>query len=188
MPLKFPFTEVKSVTRWSNYSGTIGPLAVPVYCTPDVLADSGADAPRKMRRHGEALKAIIKHCWDTPNATLRAVGARWSFSNILRPGHVIVDPANMNTLLRVKTEWLSQSYRNARSPRGFVPIFAQGGTQIASINRRLLDAGLALQTSGAGDGHRIAGCLATGTHGAALSIGAVHDTVLAFHLVTAPND
>jgi hypothetical protein len=141
-----------------------------------------------MRRHGEALKAIIQHCWDTPGATLRPVGARWSFSNIVRPGNVIVDPANLNTLLRVKAEWLTPSYRNTRSLQGFVPIFAQGGTQIASINRRLLDAGLALQTSGAGDGHRIAGCLATGTHGAALSIGAVHDTVLAFHLVIAPND
>jgi D-arabinono-1,4-lactone oxidase len=184
----FPFTEVKSVTRWSNYSGTIGPRAVPVYCTPDVMGDAGMDAPRKLRRHGAALEAIIGHVWSTPGATLRAVGSRWSFSSIIQPGDVVVDPANLNTLLKVKPEWLNEGYRRGRFAQGFVPVFAQGGTQIASINRRLLDVGLALQTSGAGDGHRLAGCLATGTHGSALGIGAVHDTVLAVHLITSPHD
>jgi FAD/FMN-containing dehydrogenase len=188
MAPKFPFTEVKSVTRWSNYSGTIGPRAVPVYCTPDVIGDTGADAPRKLRRHGAALEAIIQHAWSTPDATLRAVGSRWSFSSIIEPGDIVIDPANLNTLLKVKPEWLSDEYRRGRFAQGFVPVFAQGGTQIASINRRLLDVGLALQTSGAGDGHRLAGCIATGTHGSALRIGAVHDTVLALHLIIAPND
>jgi hypothetical protein len=185
---KFPFTEAKSVTRWSNYSGTIGPRAVPLYCTPDVMADAGTDAPRKLRRHGAALAAIIQHAWSTPGATLRAVGSRWSFSSIIQPGDIVVDPANLNTLLKLKPEWLTEKYRQGRFARGFVPVFAQGGAQIASINRRLLDVGLALQTSGAGDGHRLAGCIATGTHGSALGIGAVHDTVLALHLIVAPND
>lgn len=188
MPLTFPFTEVKSVARWSNYAGTIGPRAVPVYCTPDVLGHAGTDAPRKLRRNGEALQAILGYCWSKPGATLRAVGSRWSFSSIIQPGDVVVDTANLNTLLRVKPEWLSAGYRSTRSAQGFVPIFAQGGTQVASINRRLLDAGLALQTSGAGDGHRIGGCIATGTHGSALDIGAVHDTVLALHVITGPDD
>jgi D-arabinono-1,4-lactone oxidase len=188
MPLTFPFTEVKSVARWSNYTGTIGPRSIPTFCTPDVLGDAGAEAPRKLRRNGEALKAILGHCWSTPGATLRALGSRWSFSSIIQPGNVVIDTANLNTLLRVKAEWLSAAYRSTRGVQGFVPVFAQCGTQISSINRRLLDAGLALQTSGAGDGHRIAGCIATGTHGAALEIGAVHDTVLALHVITGPND
>jgi hypothetical protein len=46
---------------------------------------------------------------------------------------------------------------------------------------------LALQTSGAGNGHRIAGAIATGTHGSALGIGALHDTVRALYLMVAPN-
>ena len=188
MAPKFPFTEVKSVTRWSNYSGTIGPRAVPVFCTPDVIGDAGSDAPRKLRRHGAALEAIIQHAWSTPGATIRPVGSRWSFSSIIQPGDIVIDPANLNTLLKVKQEWLSDEYRRGRFAQGFVPVFAQGGTQIASINRRLQDVGLALQTSGAGDGHRLAGCIATGTHGSALGIGAVHDTVLALHLILAPND
>ena len=188
MALTFPFTEIKSVSRWSNYSGTIGPRAVPVYCTPDVMGQVGMDAPRKLRRHGDALSAIIQHAWSTPGMSLRPVGSRWSFSSIIQPGDMIVDPANLNTLLKVKPEWLTPAYRQGRFAEGFVPVFAQGGTQIASINRRLLDVGLALQTSGAGDGHRLAGCLATGTHGAALGIGAVHDTVLALHIITGPHD
>ncbi len=182
----FPFTEVKSLTRWSNYSGTIAPRQVPLYCTPDVLGRTGAEAPRKLKRVGDALKAILAHCFETPDMTLRAIGSRWSFSRIIEPGQLIVDPANLNAIFEVNPDWLTADYR-ARQRRGFKPMLVQGGTQIASINRRLLERGLALQTSGAGDGHRIAGCLATGTHGSALNVGAVHDTVLGFHLITAPD-
>jgi hypothetical protein len=65
-------------------------------------------------------------------------------------------------------------------------MFIEAGTTISAINRRLGQVGLALQTSGAGDGHRLAGCIATGTHGSALEIGAVHDTILGVHLVVSP--
>lgn len=181
---QFPYTEVKAVSRWTNYCGTIPECAVPLYCTPDVTTTMGDDAPRKLRRTGDALSAIVKHCFTTQGATLRTVGSRWSFSNIIKPGNVVVDPANLNALFRVKTEWLNAAYRKQRP--GFTPIFSQGGTHVGSLNRRLLDMDLALQTSGAGDGQRIAGCISTGTHGAAIDIGAMHDTVLGVHLLTAP--
>jgi hypothetical protein len=113
------------------------------------------------------------------------IGSRWSFSNVVKPGNLIVDPGNLNAMFRVKPEWLTRSYRTRR--RGFAPMFVQGGTHVSSLNRRLLQAGLALQTSGAGDGHRLAGCIATGTHGSAIDVGAVHDTVLGFHLITGPD-
>jgi hypothetical protein len=63
----------------------------------------------------------------------------------------------------------------------------ENGALIADINQALGQAGLALQTSGAADGHRLAGCIATGTHGSAISIGAVHDTVRAVYLLVAPD-
>ena len=183
----FPFTEVKSVRRWSNYCGTIEERPVPVYCTPDVLGTAGADVPRKLRRNGDALRAIVEYCFDTPGTTLRAIGSRWSFSRLLEPDRLIVDPANLNAMFEVNPDWLTPDYVRRRHP-GRRPMLIQGGTQIASINRRLLERGLALRTSGAGDGHRLAGCIATGTHGSALDVGAVHDTVLGFHLITLPNE
>ena len=184
----FPFTETKSMTHWTNYTGTIPARQIPLYCTPDVLGDTGGTSPRKLARHGRALKAIVAHCFDSPDATLRTFGARLSLSTIVRPGNVALDPANLNEIRRVRPEWLTPAYRSDRGARGFVPVFAQGGTHISRINRVLGESGLALQTSGAGDGHRVAGCIATGTHGSAIGIGAVHDTVLGVHLITGPNE
>jgi FAD/FMN-containing dehydrogenase len=186
----FPFTEVKALTRWSNYSGTLS-TPVPVFCTPDGLLDTGSDAPRALRRHGAALSAIVQYCMDTPATTLRPIGARWSFSSLLRPEGLIVDPANLNTLLKVKADWLEPEYREeqrARGTKGRTPVFVQGGARVSSINRRLLPAGLALATSGAGDGQSIAGCISTGTHGSAYALGAVHDTVLGLHLIVNANE
>lgn len=183
---QFPFTEVKSMRRWTNYSGTLAEREVPLYCTPDVVGVAGSGAPRKLRRHGEALTAILEHCFKAPASSLRAIGSRWSFSNIVQPELLVVDPANLNTMLKVREDWLTAAYRRRRRATRFTPMFVQGGARIASMNRRLLEAGLALQTSGAGDGHRVAGCLATGTHGSALAVGAVHDTLLGLHLLTGP--
>ncbi len=183
---QFPFTEVKTVRRWTNYSGSLPEREVPLYCTPDVIGVAGEAVPRKLRRHGAALTAILEHCFRAPASSLRAIGSRWSFSNIVQPELLVVDPANLNAMSRVAAPWISPGYRQRRPAARFTPMFVQGGARIASINRRLLESGLALQTSGSGDGHRIAGCIATGTHGSALGVGAMHDTLLGLHLLTAP--
>lgn len=180
----FPFTEESAVTRWSNFHGTIEDVAVPLYCTPDVPSEIGSDAPRAFKRHGDALSAIIDFCVSAnPPKRLRVVGSRWSLSNIVRPSDVLIDPGNLNRMLRVNPDWLTAAYKDDRFAQGYRPVFVQGGAEIGSINRRLAQVHLALQTSGASDGHRIAGCIATGTHGAAIGIGAVHDTVLGLHLI-----
>jgi FAD/FMN-containing dehydrogenase len=182
MPPQFPHTEVKSV-RFSNYSGTVNEHPVALYCTP-----AGGTERQILRAHGDALRAILRHCFtQSPPATLRTIGSAWSFSRVIEPGDVILDCANFTFIQPIPNEFYTQDYR-ARAARGFVPMFVEGGTQIASVNRRFGgDVRLALQTSGAGDGHRIAGCIATGTHGSALGIGAVHDTVLGIYLVVGPD-
>lgn len=180
---QFPFTEVKRMERWTNYAASIPVREVPVYCTPDVLGTVADDAPHKMRRHGDALKAILDYCHEGQGRPLRAIGSRWSFSRVIEPGEVIIDPANMNVVLKVKPAWVTPGYRE-RHP-GHTPVYAQGGAGISRINRRLGESNLALRTSGAGDGHRLAGCIATGTHGSALDVGALHDTLLGVHLVLA---
>lgn len=89
--------------------------------------------------------------------------------------------------MAVASAWLTDDYKSEAAPRGGVPIAVQGGTNIRTVNDFLGRNGLALQASGASDNHRIAGCIATGTHGAHLKAGAVHDTVLGIYLVTGPN-
>jgi hypothetical protein len=182
MPPTFPNTSVKSVT-WSNYSGTLRSRSIPVFCTPQ-----GGTTVGMLREHGDAVRAILRHCFDEdPPLTFRAIGSTWSFSRIVEPGSVVIDPANMNFIQPLPQALYTDGYR-PRAAGGFTPMFIEAGTLISDINRRLgTDVGLALQTSGAGDGHRVAGCIATGTHGSALRIGAVHDTVLGVYLVVSPD-
>ncbi len=175
---------VKSVSELeANYSGTISNRSIPLYYTPP----GGTDVSI-LKTHADAVASLLKYCFaQDPPAPLRALGSAWSFSRVVEPGRVVVDPANMTFVERVPAKLFAPGYA-ARAAQGYVPIFAEGGTQIASLNRRLAsDLRLALQTSGAGDGHRLAGCIATGTHGSALGIGALHDTVQGLLLMVAPD-
>ena len=187
MPPNFPHTHVKALDRWSNYSGTVDNHAIPLFCTPDPPGD--AVTAGGMVRQGESVRAILQHCFSQPSVeAVRAIGSRWSFSRLLEPGKVIIDTPNLNVLLKVSPLDLTDGYKAVPGAQGRVPMFVQGGTTISAMNRRLGQMGLALQTSGAGDGHRVAGCVATGTHGSALQIGAVHDTILGIHLVVSPGE
>jgi hypothetical protein len=179
---QFPHTRVMAHPAWSNYTGTISGRGIPVFCS----LEGGADVSI-MKKHGDAIRAIVRHCFrEDPPQKLRVVGSAWSFSSVIEPDKVALDPSAMTFRHRVTPDQLSAEYA-PRAAEGYVPYYFQGGTGIASINERLGRDGLALQTSGGGNGHRIGGCIATGTHGSALGIGALHDTVLALHLVTGPD-
>ena len=62
-------------------------------------------------------------------------------------------------------------------------MFAQCGTTVLELNQVLEAKGLALPTSGASNGQTIAGAIATGTHGAANSVGAMQDFVVGLHVI-----
>ena len=183
MPV-FPHTGASSVARWSNYHGTIRDRAIPLVVVPGLPGAIEPGAPEGLRQSGEALSAIVGYA-IRERKTLRVAGSRWSLSSIIEPGQILLDSAYMNAILGIRSEWLTTEYRNTRLSEGFVPIFAQGGATVHSLNKRLAEIGLALRTSGAADGQRIAGAIATGTHGSALDVGAMHDTVLAIHLIVA---
>jgi hypothetical protein len=181
---RFPHTRTSSVERWSNYHGTIRDRAIPLVLVPDMPSEIDPGAPPKLWRLGEALSEIVGHAIDE-RKTLRVAGARWSLSNVIEPGDILLDGAYMNEIFMVPSAWLAADYARTRSPMGFVPVFAQGGATVHGLNERLGELGLALRTSGASDGQRIAGAIATGTHGSAIDFGAVHDAVLGVHLVVA---
>ena len=129
----FPYTRESSVARWSNFHGTIRDRAVPLLLVPDMPGAIAGTAP-KLRRCGEALSAIVARAIQE-RKTLRVAGSRWSLSNIIEPGAILLDSAYLNEILRVRPAWLTTSYAQTRSSKGFVPIFAQGGTTIHSMNK-----------------------------------------------------
>jgi hypothetical protein len=157
---------------------------VPAYLTPG--AHGLPAGPAGAAALSGDLSAILTYCLSGPPERLCTLGATWSLSNVLQPGNVVLDPGAFNQITRVDPAWLTDAYRSWATPGG-TPIMAQGGVNIGVLNATLGRSGLALQTSGASDGHRLAGCIATGTHGSDLQVGAVHDTVLALYVVVGPS-
>ncbi|MBX7096095.1 MAG: hypothetical protein K1X89_00145 [Myxococcaceae bacterium] len=185
--MPFRFTQEDALTAWSNFHHTIHQRPIAHYLTPDGLSDTASLATPAPRRQAAALDDILTFCLRAlPPKRLVTVGGTWSMSDVLDPLEVVLDPRAFHQVATVEPSMLTPAYRASAAPRGGVPVLVQGGTKMRDLNEVLGKAGLALQTSGANDGHRLAGCIATGTHGSALGIGAVHDTVLAVVLVTAP--
>ena len=64
------------------------------------------------------------------------------------------------------------------TPERAVPLrFVQCGVGVAQLSGLLRHDGLSLKTSGANNGQTLAGAISTGTHGAALDVGAMQDAV-----------
>jgi hypothetical protein len=182
----FPHTGESSVERWSNFHGTIRDRAIPRLLVPDLPGAIEPGGAPQLRRCGDALSAIVGYALQT-GKTLRVAGSRWSLSDVIGPGEMLLDSAYLNAIMPVRAAWLTDDYVSTRSSQGFVPIFTQGGTTVHDLHKALGGLGLALRTSGAADGQRIAGAIATGTHGSAIDFGAMHDAVLGIHLVVAGN-
>jgi hypothetical protein len=178
-------TTADNIAAWSNFHHTVVGRPIPAYLTPGGVGSSGG--PPSAPALGQALNAILSYCLGDPPERLCTIGARWSLSNILDPGNVLLDNGVWNQIADVPSACLTSSYVTSAAPRGGIPMVVGGGTTIRTLNDFLGQNGRALQASGASDAHRVAGCIATGTHGSHLKVGAVHDTILAVYLVTGPN-
>jgi hypothetical protein len=180
------FTSVVNIPRWSTFHHIIEDRTVPGYLTPGGKGrlDGGKAGSAELSAD---LRAILAYCMADPPARLCTIGSRWSLSNILDPADLILDPGAWDQIIGVQRGFLSDTYAADTARRGAVPVVVEGGATIRAVNNVLGQAGLALQTSGANDGHRFAGCIATGTHGSHLKVGAVHDTVVGVYLVTGPD-
>ncbi len=178
-----PFTTADDIPQWSNFHNTIVNRPVAALLTPGAAAPPAGTSMASAQ--AQALNAILQFCMTDPVEPICTIGARWSLSDILSPANVVLDPGTWNQIVAVDDSVLSPAYKAAAKP-GRRPVVVQGGTNIRVLNNFLGGFGH-LQTKGASDGHRIAGCIATGTHGAHVKVGAVHDTVLGVFLVTGPN-
>lgn len=175
----FPYVREWTDAIWKNFHESIPSRVVPAWLTLEFEAD-GRGA---MEQQGAALKSILKYCFEQEQR-LTILGSGWSLSRTVLPDKILLDPGLLNLQVKVPGSWLSDAYKATQGVR--VPVVVGGGATIRQINHDLGHLGLALQTSGASDGHRVAGCVATGTHGADLKVGAVHDTLKALCLMVAP--
>jgi len=143
------------------------------------IAPKAGTATAQLLEVGGAVRAVLQDAFDQ-NQPLRVPGGRWSLSSIGKPERTLLDLSNYRRIGKVPTPWLRE-----QDPR-LSPMLIAAGMTVNVVNRELAAKGFALQTSGASDGQTFAGAIATGTHGADMKVGALHDTVLAVHLVVSP--
>ena len=117
---------------------------------------------------------------------LRAMGNGWSFSEVAVCNGGMVDTKALRLSFAFKDSFVAQEYLSSGKSSSDL-FLAQCGMSILSIHEKLHAAGRSLKASGASNGQSIAGATATGTHGAAYKVGAVHDSIIGLHIVTGPD-
>lgn len=129
-----------------------------------------------------ALQQLVQQALDQ-GVGIRALGGGWSFTPIAATDGILVNTKPLNYQFRLQPPNLHANYQ----ARAANLVFAQCGVSIAELNTRLFARGKSIRTSGASNGQTIAGAISTGTHGSAIDVGAIHDSVIALHIVTAPD-
>jgi hypothetical protein len=147
--------------------------------------DRTLSEPELYQRATKNLQWVIQEA-IAKSVTLRAIGANWSFSPVAMCSGGMVQTKGLDLLLKVNNTHLSAAYE--KTPEDL--LFVECGTQIARLNKHLeieRQPARCIRASGGSNGQTLAGCIATGTHGAALYTGAVHDAVIGIHLITGPD-
>ncbi len=168
---------------WMNEHGTYRRKGVQRFLP---IASSSGQALDHWRRVGQVLQDIVGEAFAA-GQPLRPDGSRWSLSNIGMPNKLALSLAAHDVAEQVPASWCSSIYTKSLDNAERTAMLVSGSMKIRRLNRLLAMRDLALRTSGASDGQTLAGATATGTHGAAIQLGAIHDTIRAVHLMTAPN-
>jgi hypothetical protein len=156
-----------------------------VRCTRYEITPRAGTLEGLLAEVGGAVRAVVAHAFET-GQPLRVPGGRWSLSTIGKPQGSMLDLGNYRSIGAVMPEWLTPEYAASSAHAGVSTTLIAAGMTINVVHRELAKMGRALKTSGASDGQTFAGAIATGTHGADLKVGALHDTVLAVHMVVSP--
>jgi len=148
--------------QWVNWSGSVEAAPTAVY-EPATEAD---------------LVAVVKR--HAPEDTIRAVGAGHSFTRLGETDDVLVSMERLTGIESVDRE-AGDADRGGRAT-------VLAGTRIEEMNAALAEEGLAMETMGDIDQQRLAGALATGTHGTGTEFGVLATQVAELRLVTADGE
>lgn len=177
-----PLIEIEHNRAWRNWhdTGDVGGTVQQFFTPRNEWTDDTPVDPDKAFAPGLAGLCEIVRRAEAAKTRLRALGSGWSLNNV-----AFVDGFLINTsrLSKLQIGLTPKSVTPECAPIADRIVYAQCGTQITTLNSELEKRGLALPTSGASNGQTIAGATATGTHGSAHKLGALHDRVLALHIV-----
>ena len=128
-----------------------------------------------------ALQNLIGQALDQ-GIQIRAAGGTWSFTPVAATAGMLINTRFLNYIFRLTRHHVQPAFAQQVENLAFV----QCGTSLAELSGHFLarNPRKSLMTSGASNGQTIAGAMSTGTHGSALDVGGIQDTVLGIHLVT----
>jgi hypothetical protein len=181
MPVQHPALKTRLNEQWRDVHFANDE----VRCTRYEVVPKAGTSLGRLAEVGGAVRAVVQAAFDE-DQPLRVPGGRWSLSTIGKPKSTLLDLSNYRRIGAVPTDWLGEDFAESAEESGISPMLIAAGMTINVVNRELAKKKLALRTSGASDGQTFAGAIATGTHGADMKVGALHDTVLALHLVVSP--
>ena len=175
-------TSTKTIQSWKNFHMT---GTWPAKKLLETQLENRQTMPDTLDRYRDAAQEIQRLLQETLDAGegFRALGSRWSLSNIAHHEDRMHINQKMNLKIPIGTSDLHPD-------TGFDPknlFLFQCGNVIKEISEYLFDLGKSFKTTGASNGQTIAGAISTGVHGSAIDVGSVQDYVVGLNLIIGPN-
>lgn len=164
--------------QWVNAHGNIVAPVAQLIDLRNALTPGNQSTLEAYNAMTAALQDLIAQALAA-NVRLRAAGAGWSLSEAAVTDGWLLNTQPLDFTFRLEPQVVSAEAQ-VRTP---YLRFVQCGIGIAQLSALLRQDGQSLQTSGASNGQTLAGAISTGTHGAALDVGAVQDMVCGIHLI-----
>lgn len=175
-------TITENRSHWSTIHKN-GPYPLKKMQTTKLISSSsGLNDFERYKDVAVEMRNLIKQAADS-NESFRAIGSRWSMSNIAH----CKDRMQYNAFMNLKFNVFEGEVHQNTSYKHADLYWFQCGNQIKEISNYLESKGKSLKTSGASNGQTIAGCISTGVHGSTLDIGSMQDFVVGINLITGPN-
>lgn len=175
-------TRTRLINSWQNFHKN-GPW--PAKALLETQLESRQLMPNSLDRYRDAaqeIQRLLQESLDTGEG-FRALGSRWSLSNIAHHE----DRMHINQKMNLK---IPITAPDLHPEAGYNPknlFLFQCGNVIKEISEYLFDLGKSLKTTGASNGQTIAGAVSTGVHGSAIDVGSVQDCVVGLNLIIGPN-
>jgi len=175
-------TTTSTPIEWWNNLHENGPWKSHLFHNTALAAK--ADMPLPLDRYNDAaieIQRLLANASEK-NEGFRAIGSRWSLSDIAHHS----DQIQSNQLMNIKMPVVVQDLHPDTVLLAENLFLVECGNVIKEIHNFLNSHGKSLKTTGASNGQTIAGCICTGVHGSALDVGSVQDCVIGLNLITGP--
>lgn len=168
------------IKAWQNLHGNLSQSITDFY---DLANETGGSPLQNYNDTTAGIQNLLRESIES-GVPIRPLGANWSLSPIAATGGILLNTKYLNSRFAISPDQLSPGYHGEACRL----VLAQCGMAIWELSDWLGARALSLSAVGASNGQTIAGAIATGTHGAALNFGAVHDAVVALHIITGPDE